>query len=123
MKIRPAIGVAADLSSVIIILGQLSLVYLLALLMYFHLRLWGLVLHIVQRAYEWRTSQRMIITWSITLPISSYPNSTYLLFFELYFLIYLLKNTVSILFATNHTLKGQHPPELLVAYLSLLMII
>ncbi|WP_414044861.1 inorganic phosphate transporter [Macrococcus equi] len=71
MKIRPANGVAADLSSALIIFGAT----------YIHLPV--STTHVVSssilgvgsshrvKGVKWTTAQRMIITWVITLPISA----------------------------------------------------
>jgi len=71
MKIRPANGVAADLSSALIIFGAT------------HIHLPVSTTHVVSssilgvgsshrvKGVKWTTAQRMIITWVITLPISA----------------------------------------------------
>ncbi|UTH14243.1 inorganic phosphate transporter [Macrococcus equipercicus] len=71
MKIRPANGVAADLSSALIIFGAT------------HVHLPVSTTHVVSssilgvgsshrvKGVKWTTAQRMIITWVITLPISA----------------------------------------------------
>lgn len=71
MKIRPANGVAADLSSALIIFGAT----------YIHLPV--STTHVVSssilgvgsshrlKGVKWTTAQRMLITWVITLPISA----------------------------------------------------
>lgn len=70
MKIRPANGVAADLSSALIIFGAT------------HIHLPVSTTHVVSssilgvgsshrvKGVKWTTAQRMIITWIITLPVS-----------------------------------------------------
>lgn len=72
MKIRPVNGVAADLSSALIIFGAT----------YIHLPV--STTHVISssilgvgsshriRGVKWTTAQRMVITWLITLPISAF---------------------------------------------------
>ncbi|ULG74688.1 inorganic phosphate transporter [Macrococcus brunensis] len=71
MKIRPANGVAADLSSALIIFGAT------------HIHLPVSTTHVVSssilgvgsshriKGVKWTTAQRMVVTWVITLPISA----------------------------------------------------
>ena len=71
MKIRPANGVAADLSSVIIIFGATFIGLPVSTTHVISSSIMGVGTSHRSKGVKWKTSQRMIITWSVTLPISA----------------------------------------------------
>lgn len=71
MKIRPANGVAADLSSAMIIFGATYIRLPISTTHVISSSIMGVGAAHRLKGVKWRTTQRMIITWSITLPITA----------------------------------------------------
>ena len=71
MKIRPANGVAADLSSVLIIFGATYIGLPVSTTHVISSSIIGVGTSHRLKGVKWRTTQRMIITWSVTLPVTA----------------------------------------------------
>lgn len=71
MKIKPVNGVAADLSSVIIIFGATFIHLPVSTTHVISSSILGVGTAHRVKGVKWDTAQRMIITWVITLPISA----------------------------------------------------
>ena len=71
MKIRPANGAAADLSSALTIFVASSLHFPLSTTHVVSSSILGVGASNRAKGVKWNTAQRMIITWIITLPISA----------------------------------------------------
>ncbi|WP_414049313.1 inorganic phosphate transporter [Macrococcus animalis] len=71
MKIRPANGVAADLSSALIIFGATFIHLPVSTTHVVSSSILGVGSSHRVKGVKWTTAQRMIITWVITLPISA----------------------------------------------------
>lgn len=83
MKIKPVNGVAADLSSVIIIFGATFIHLPVSTTHVISSSILGVGTSHRVKGVKWDTAQRMVITWIITLPISA------LFAGALYFLLHL----------------------------------
>ena len=71
IKIRPSNGVAADLSSAMIIFGATFIGLPVSTTHVISTSIIGVGTSHRAKGVKWRTSQRMIITWIITIPISA----------------------------------------------------
>ena len=71
MKIRPANGAAADLSSALTIFVASSLHFPLSTTHVVSSSILGVGASNRAKGVKWSTAQRMVITWVITLPISA----------------------------------------------------
>ena len=71
MKIRPANGVAADLSSAMIIFGATYIGLPVSTTHVISSSIIGVGASHRLKGVKWTTTQRMIITWTITLPITA----------------------------------------------------
>lgn len=71
MKIKPVNGVAADLSSALVIFGASKIGLPVSTTHVISSSIMGVGTSQSVRAVKWKTGQRMIITWFITLPISA----------------------------------------------------
>ena len=71
MKIRPANGAAADLSSALTIFVASSLHFPLSTTHVVSSSILGVGSSNRIKGVKWNTAQRMIVTWVITLPISA----------------------------------------------------
>ena len=71
MKIRPANGAAADLSSALTIFVASSLHFPLSTTHVVSSSILGVGAANRVKGVKWSTAQRMVITWVITLPISA----------------------------------------------------
>jgi inorganic phosphate transporter, PiT family len=71
MKIRPANGVAADLSSAMIIFGATYIGLPVSTTHVISSSIIGVGVSHRLKGVKWSTTQRMIITWTITLPITA----------------------------------------------------
>ena len=71
MKIRPSNGVAADLSGAMIIFGATFIGLPVSTTHVISTSIMGVGASHRAKGVKWRTSQRMIITWAMTLPISA----------------------------------------------------
>ncbi len=69
MKIRPSNGVAADLSGAMIIFGATFIGLPVSTTHVISTSIMGVGASERAKGVKWRTSQRMIITWAMTLPI------------------------------------------------------
>ncbi|MBC1527864.1 inorganic phosphate transporter [Listeria seeligeri] len=85
MKIKPVNGVAADLSSVIIIFGATFIHLPVSTTHVISSSILGVGTAHRVKGVKWDTAQRMIITWVITLPISA--TIAALLFYVLNFIL------------------------------------
>ena len=72
MKIRPINGVAADISGAVIIFGASFLHIPISTTYIISSSIMGVGASQGLRGVRWRTVQRMVLTWAITLPISLY---------------------------------------------------
>jgi len=70
MKIKPVNGVAADLSSALVIFGASKIGLPVSTTHVISSSIMGVGTSQSVRSVKWRTGQRMIMTWFITLPIS-----------------------------------------------------
>lgn len=71
MKIKPVNGVAADLSSAIVIFGASKFGLPVSTTHVISSSIMGVGTSYRLKSVKWKTAQRMIITWFITLPISA----------------------------------------------------
>lgn len=71
MKIRPASGVAADLSSALIIFGASKIGLPVSTTHVISSSIMGVGSANRIKGVNWGTGKRMVITWFITLPISA----------------------------------------------------
>lgn len=71
MKIKPVNGVAADLSSALVIFGASNIGLPVSTTHVISSSIMGVGTSQSVRAVKWKTGQRMIITWFITLPTSA----------------------------------------------------
>ena len=71
MKIRPANGAAADLSSALTIFVASSLHFPLSTTHVVSSSILGVGSSNRIKGVKWNTAQRMIVTWVITMPISA----------------------------------------------------
>lgn len=71
MKIRPVNGVAADLSSAIIIFGATLIHLPVSTTHVISSSILGVGSSHRVKGVKWDTAQRMLITWVITLPITA----------------------------------------------------
>lgn len=71
MKIRPANGAAADLSSALTIFVASSLHFPLSTTHVVSSSILGVGASNRAKGVKWSTAQRMVVTWVITLPISA----------------------------------------------------
>ena len=85
MKIRPANGAAADLSSALTIFVASSLHFPLSTTHVVSSSILGVGASNRAKGVRWSTAQRMLITWVITLPISAVLAA--LVYFIMYFFL------------------------------------
>ena len=71
MKIRPVNGVAADISSAMIIFGATFIHLPVSTTHVISSSILGVGASHRVKGVKWNTAQRMLITWVITLPITS----------------------------------------------------